>query len=181
MRTEDFELRLQQHYTANAREPFIRARPCPSQAHDASWSRHGVEFGKRVRTFLTVPTATATWRNRARQLTPAMACLLLCLSGCSKQAPREFSVRFEIEPTDQGRGIMWSLRFTTQEYHRMIEATDHFSEGAKVHELVAAGFKLHHIVGCSTQEKSVIKLDDGSIAFIGACTVAPHGNPAGAI
>ena len=110
-----------------------------------------------------------------------MACFLLCLSGCSKEAPREFSVRFEVEPTDQGRGIMWSLRFTTQEYHRMIEATDHFSEGAKVHELVAAGFKLHHIVGCSTKEKSVIKLDDGSIAFIGACSVAAHADPAGAI
>jgi hypothetical protein len=47
--------------------------------------------------------------------------------------------------------------------------------------MIAAGLKLHHIAGCSAQEKAVTKLGSDGIAFIGSCPVAAHAVPAGGI
>ena len=75
------------------------------------------------------------------------------------------------------------MQFKTREqYHAFIETTADGADRKAVRELIAAGLQLHHIVGCSAQEKAVTKLGDDGIAFVGSCTFDPaHATPAGGI
>lgn len=112
-----------------------------------------------------------------------LVCLLWCLVGCAK-APlpsREFSANFNIQPTGDGSTVIWSLEFSLDQYHAMLDSTKDGAERAKVRELIAVGLKTHHMVGCSPREGAVTRLSNGNIAFVGSCAVAAHVMPAGGI
>jgi hypothetical protein len=96
--------------------------------------------------------------------------------------PREVTANFEVQPSPDGSAIVWSLQFKTREaYHAVLETTADGADRAKIREMIAAGLKLHHIAGCSAQEKVVTKLGSEGIAFIGSCSVDAHAVPAGGI
>jgi hypothetical protein len=95
---------------------------------------------------------------------------------------REFTVNFEVQPSSDGSSIVWSLQFKTREqYHAFLETTAEGAERAKIREMIAASLQLHHIVGCSAQEKAVTRLGYDGIAFIGSCPLAARAVPAGGI
>jgi hypothetical protein len=126
--------------------------------------------------------AAAERRNGAQSITPVLVCLLCCLIGCAKAPPaREFSANFNIQAGDDGSTVIWSLEFSLDQYHAMLDSTADGAERAKVRELVAAGLQTHHMVGCSPRERVVTRLSNGNIAFVGSCTVAARAVPAGGI
>jgi hypothetical protein len=88
----------------------------------------------------------------------------------------------EVQPAADGRSVVWTLQFRSREqHHRFIDATPDGAERAEVHKLIAAGMRLHHIVGCSPQETAVTKLGAGGVAFVGTCPVVAHAASAGGI
>jgi hypothetical protein len=130
-------------------------------------------------------SAASNWRQRAQNLAPLLVVCLWCLHGCEKAPAREgpplpeFTANFEVQPAPDGQSIVWSLQFKSREqYHAFLESTANGAECAKIRELIAAGMQLHHIVGCSAQEKVVTKLGNDGIAFVGSCLVADHAAPA---
>jgi hypothetical protein len=133
--------------------------------------------------------ALAQWRKRAERLAPVLVCLVWFIAGGCAKAPardvplREFTTNFEVQPAPDGQSIVWSLQFRSRaQYHAFIESTQDGAERAKIRELIAAGMRLHHIVGCSAREKAVTKLDNDGIAFVGSCQSNPaHAMPAGGI
>ena len=180
-----FEQQLRAHYAAIVAELFDRARHCLSLARVAQQAGSCAEVRKWLRSVRVLRMAAAEWRNRAQGMTPVLVCLLCCLVGCAKAptAPREFKANFEVQPTPDGSSIVWSLQFKTREqYHAFLETTADGAERVKIRELIAAGMQLHHIVGCSAQEKVVTKLGADGIAFVGSCAANPaHATPAGGI
>ena len=88
-----------------------------------------------------------------------------------------------MQPSPDGQSIVWSLQFKSREqYHAFLETTADGADRTKVRELIAAGMRLHHIVGCSAYEDTVTKLGDDGVAFVGSCAVNPaHAIPAGGI
>jgi hypothetical protein len=95
-------------------------------------------------------------------------------------APREFTANFEVQPSSDGQGIVWSLQFKSREqYHAFLETTADGADRAKVRELIVAGMKLHHIVGCSAREKAVTRLGNDGIAFFGVVRVDSRTRDAG--
>lgn len=126
--------------------------------------------------------AAAERRNGAQSVVPVLVCLLWCLVGCAKTPPsREFSANFNIQPARDGSTVIWSLEFSLDQYHAMLDSTADGAERTKVRELVAAGLQTHHMLGCSPRERVVTRLNNGNIAFVGSCTVAAHVVPAGGI
>jgi hypothetical protein len=110
------------------------------------------------------------------------------LHGCGKTPARvipsqEFTANFEVQPSPDGQSIVWSLQFKSREqYHAFLETTADGADRTKVRELIAAGMRVHHIVGCSAYEDTVTKLGDDGVAFVGSCAVNPaHAIPAGGI
>jgi hypothetical protein len=47
------------------------------------------------------------------------------------------------------------------------------AERAKIRELIAAGLQLHHITARTAHEKSVTKLGNDGVAFVGSCESNP--------
>jgi hypothetical protein len=114
---------------------------------------------------------------------PVLVCILWCLSGCAKAPPppREFSAAFDVQPTEDGKGVVWTLHFSLQQYHRFLDATPDGAEHESVRELIAAGLQMHHMLGCSPHERAVTKLANGEIAFVGSCPMGARAIPAGGI
>jgi hypothetical protein len=68
------------------------------------------------------------------------------------------------------------------QYHAFIETTADGADRAAIRELIAAGMRLHNIVGCSAHEDTVTKLGDDGVAFVGSCVLnLAHATPAGGI
>lgn len=158
------------------------ARNCLAEARTAR--RLGLSDREWLRALYFSRMALSQWRKRAERLAPMLVCVVWCItSGCAK-APaldvpsREVTTNFEVQPSPDGRSIVWSLQFKSRaEYHAFLETTADGAERAKIRELIAAGLKLHHIVGCRALEKEVTKLGDDGVAFIGSC----ESNPAHAV
>jgi hypothetical protein len=183
------EIRRELHRIYRARVPdsFASSRHCLTYARIARRDGDSVELRKWIRCVRVLRMAAARWRQRARSIAPALICLVCFLHGCTKapgrDAPsREFTVNFEVQPSPDGQSIVWSLQFKSREqYHAFLETTGDGADRAKVRELIAAGMQLHHIVGCNAHERTVMKLGDDGIAFVGSCAVNPaHATPAGA-
>jgi hypothetical protein len=175
---------LRAAYTAIVAESFASARHCLSLARAAQKAGDYAQVGKWMWSVRVLRMAAAEWRKRAQFVAPMFVCLLWCFVGCTKAPlrPREFSANFEVQPSADGGSVVWSLQFKTREqYHAFLDTTADGTERAKVRELIAAGFQLHHIVGCSAQEKAVTRLGDDGIAFIGSCPLAARAVPAGGI
>ena len=186
--SEAFQRQLRAHYTAIVAESFDRARHCLGLARMAQQAGNCAEARKWVWSVRVLRMAAAEWRKRAETLTPVLVCIAMLLQGCGKapahDAPlREFTTNFEVQPSADGQSVIWSLQFQSREqYHAFLETTADGADRAKVRELIAAGLQLHHIVGCSPQERAVSKLGDGGVAFIGSCPMNPaHAVPAGGI
>jgi hypothetical protein len=183
--SEAFEQQLRAHYAAIVAESFDSARHCLSLARAAHQAGNCAQVRKWLWSVRVLRMAAAEWRNRAQRITPVMLCIVWCLVGCAKAPtppPREFTVNFEVQPSRDGQGIVWSLQFKTREqYHAFLETTAEGAERAKVREMIAAGLQLHHIVGCSAQEQEVTKLGNDGIAFVGSCSMGAHAVPAGGI
>jgi hypothetical protein len=183
--SEAFQRQLRGHYATIVAESFDRARHCLSLARVAQQAGNCAEVRKWLRSVRVLRMAAAEWRNRAQRITPLILCALWCLVGCAKAPtppPREFTVNFEVQPSPDGSSIVWSLQFKTREqYHGFLDTTADGADRAKIREMIAAGFQLHHIVGCSTHEKEVTKLGSDGVAFVGSCPVAAHAVPAGGI
>ena len=167
---------------------FASARQCLAFARLARRDGDSVKLRKWMWCVRVLRMAAAEWRKRAETLTPVLVCIAMLLQGCGKapahDAPlREFTTNFEVQPSADGQSVIWSLQFQSREqYHAFLETTADGADRAKVRELIAAGLKLHHIVGCSPQERAVSKLGDGGVAFIGSCPMNPaHATPAGGI
>jgi hypothetical protein len=179
--SEVFQQQLQATYTSIVVESFGRARHCPSLARVAQQAGDCGQVRKWIWSVQVLRIAAAPeWRKRAQRVAPMLLCLVWLLHGCAK-APvpsRELSADFEVQPSPDGRGIVWTLQFRSRaEYHALLESTADGAERAKVRELIAAGMRLHHIAGCSAQEKAVTKLGDNGIAFVGSCPVSAHPTP----
>jgi hypothetical protein len=169
---------------SRVRESFTRAHRCLTYARIARECGDRDKVQEWLESVLVFRTAAARWRKRAEKLAPVLMCLLWCLVGCAKAPlpPREFTANFEVQPSGDGSAIVWSLQFKTREqYHAFLETTAEGADRAKIRELIAAGMKLHHIVGCSAQETAVKKLGNDGIAFIGSCPGAAHAVLAGGI
>ena len=110
--------------------------------------------------------------------------MLICvlMAGCGKPQSREFTASFEVQPTADGRSVMWSLQFTRDQYHAMLNAAN-TSDAARpiIRELITTGFQMHHLVGCTTRDTSPTALGNDRIAFIGICPVAGQSILAGGI
>jgi hypothetical protein len=166
---------------------FARARICAAYARTAREAGAAEEVGKWVERIRVLRVAAARWRRRAQNIAPILVCFVWCLGGCGK-APtqgmpsREFTANFEVQPSPDGQSIVWSLQFKSREqYHTFLESTADGADRAKVRELIAAGMRLHHIVGCSAQEKTVTKLGNDGVAFVGSCAAGAYAKPAGGI
>lgn len=184
--SEAFHRELRATYAAIVTELFDRARYSLTLAHAAQQAGDCAEVRKWMWSVRALRMAAAEWRKRAQRVAPMLMCLLWCLVGCAKappQPPREFTANFEVQPSRDGQSIVWSLQFkSTAQYHRFLDTTADGTERAKVRELIAAGMQLHHIVGCSAQEKTVTKLGSDGVAFIGSCAMDPaHAILAGGI
>lgn len=122
--------------------------------------------------------AAAVWRKRAQRITPVILCFLWVLVGCGKPHSRELTVDFEVQPSSDGRSVIWSLQFTRDQYHAMLDAMENGDKNRPaVRELITAGLQLHHLVRCDTHDNPPTKLDNGGIAFIGVCPDRPCGSP----
>jgi len=88
---------------------------------------------------------------------------------------------------DDGNAVIWSLRFGADQYRIMAgNSTLDAQEGGeslneKLDELIVQGFGLHHIRGCSTRHGPMTTLGDGSIEFLGVCTIRSRPMPAAGI
>ena len=111
-------------------------------------------------------------------ITATLLCLVIC-SGCDKVPSRQFAARFDVQPSPDGRNIVWYLRFSEEQYHAMLESTRDGAETAKVRELIAAGLSMHHLTGCVPLERAVTRLKNGDIAFVGFCSPTAQREPAG--
>ena len=180
--SEAFHRELRAHYAAIVEDTFDRAWHCLSLARAAQQAGDFAQVRKWMWSVRVLRMAAAEWRKRAQRMAPLFICLLWCLVGCAKgpQLPRrEFSANFEVQPSPDGSSIVWSLQFKTREqYHAFLDTTADGADRADVRELIGAGMRLHHIVGCSTQETTVMKLGSDGIAFVGSCPVAAHATPA---
>jgi hypothetical protein len=175
----------QESYAACIRWAFVRAKVCIKCARAARRRGDSTEFERWVAAAMILRGRAAEFRAQARNVPAVLLCIVWCLVGCAKAPtppPREFTVNFEVQPSRDGQGIVWSLQFKTREqYHAFLETTAEGAERAKVREMIAAGLQLHHIVGCSAQEKEVTKLGNDGIAFVGSCSMGAHAVPAGGI
>jgi hypothetical protein len=186
--SEAFQRELRAHYAAIVEDTFSRARHCLSLARVAQQAGHCAEVRKWMWSVRVLRIAAAEWRKRAERVAPVLICLVAFLHGCAK-APaldvpsREVTAHFEVQPSPDGRSIVWSLQFKSRDqYHAFIDSAANGAERAKVRELIAAGLQLHHIVGCSAREKEVTKLGNDGVAFIGSCGSNPaHATPTGGI
>jgi hypothetical protein len=173
--SEAFQRQLRAHYAAIVEDTFARARHCLNLARAAQQAGDCAEVRKWM------------WRNRAQSIAMVLVCLASLLHGCGKTPARvipsqEFTANFEVQPSQDGQSIVWSLQFKTREqYHAFLETTADGADRAKVRELIAAGMRLHHIVGCSAHEDIATKLGDDGIAFVGSCSLGAHAAPAGGI
>lgn len=176
---------LREIFHSRVHTSFVRARICLRCARVAHRRGDTGEFQKWLSAARVLRSAAAGWRKRAQRISPVLICLLGFLNGCAKvapPAPREVTANFEVQPSPDGSAIVWSLQFKTREaYHAVLETTAAGADRAKIREMIAAGLKLHHIAGCSAQEKAVTKLGSDGIAFIGSCPVVAHAVPAGGI
>jgi hypothetical protein len=182
--------RQELHAIFRARVPdsFASARDCLTYARMARRDGDSVGLREWIWCARVLRMAAAKWRQRARSVAPVLFCLALLLHGCAKapahDAPdRAFTSTFVVKPSPDGSGVIWSLQFKTREqYHAFIETTADGADRKAVRELIAAGMQLHHIVGCSPQEKAVTKLGNDGIAFVGSCTLSSaHATSAGGI
>jgi hypothetical protein len=177
----------QESYAACIRWAFVRAKVCIKCARAARRRGDSTEFERWVAAAKLLRGRAAEFRAQARNVPAVLLCIVWCLVGCAKvstpNAPsREFTVNFEVQPSSDGSSIVWSLQFKTREqYHAFLETTAEGAERAKIREMIAASLQLHHIVGCSAQEKAVTRLGDDGIAFIGSCPLAARAVPAGGI
>ena len=179
--SEAFQQQLRAHYAAIVAESFDRARHCLGLARVAQQAGDCAQVRKWMWSVRVLRLAASEWRKKAQQLAPMLVCLVWCL-GCAKapRPPREFTANFDVQPSQDGQSIIWTLHFTVPDYHAMLETTANGAERAKVRELVADGMRFHHITGCSAVEQAVTRLSDGEIAFMGSCSSA-HAVPAGGI
>ncbi len=175
-------------FRARVPDSFEHARYCLTLARAAHQAGDLAELRKWMWCVKAFRVAAAGWRKRAEKLTPVLLCFALLLHGCAKapahDAPdRAFTSTFVVKAAPDGSGVIWSLQFKTREqYHAFIETTADGADRTAVRELIAAGMRLHHIVGCSPQEKTVTKLGEYGIAFVGSCEMNPaHATPAGGI
>jgi hypothetical protein len=163
---------------------FVRAKVCIKCARVAQRRGDRKEFKRWLAAAKILRARAAEFRAQAGNVSAVLLCIVWCLVGCAKAptGPREFSANFEVQPAADGAGIVWSLQFKTREqYHAFLDTTADGAERAKVRELIAAGFQLRHIVGCSTREQAVTKLGSDGIAFVGSCALGAHAVPAGGI
>jgi hypothetical protein len=176
---------LREIFRSRVDESFMDARICLARARVARQEGAQDDYTRWMWCVRTLRRAAARWRRRAQKLAPVLVCLVwCCFSGCAKAplSSREFTANFEVHTSPDGSSILWSLQFKSREqYHAFLDTTANGAEHAKVRELIAAGMQLHHIVGCSAQEKAVTKLGNDGIAFIGSYSVAAHAVPAGGI
>lgn len=180
---------LREIFQAKVPDRFAGARDCLTYARMARRDGDSVGLRKWSWCARVLRMAAAKWRQRARSVAPVLFCLALPLHGCTKapahDAPdRAFTSTFVVKPSPDGSGVIWSLQFKTREqYHSFIETTADGADRAAVRELIAAGMQLHHIIGCSPQEKAVTKLGDDGIAFVGSCSTlnSAHATAAGGI
>jgi len=113
---------------------------------------------------------TGSTRGPGARLSPVVLHRRLREGTCARRALREFTANFEVQPSPDGQGIVWTLQFRSRaEYHKFLDTTADGAERAKVREMIAAGLQLHHLPGCSAQEKAVKRLGNDGIAFIGSC------------
>lgn len=166
---------LQSIFRSRVHVSFVRARICLRCARLAHGRRDTAEFQEWLHAARILRRAAAGWRKRLQGALPMLIGLMGLLNGCMKAPARdgpsqEVTANFEVQPSPDGRNIVWSLQFKSRaQYHALIESTVDGGERAKVRELIAAGMRLHHIVGCSVQEKTVTKLGSEGIAFVGSC------------
>jgi hypothetical protein len=113
-------------------------------------------------------------------ITATLLCLVIC-SGCDRAPSREFTARFDVQPSSNDRSIVWCLHFSKEQYHAMLEVTRDGDETAKVRALIAAGLRMHHLSGCEPREQAVTLLKNGDIAFVGHCLPTAQRALAGAI
>jgi hypothetical protein len=178
--SEAFEQQLRAHYAAIAEETFVRARHCLTLARAAHQAGDCAQVRKWIWCARVLRMAAVESRKRAQRIAPVLVCALWCLTGCGKtpalEVPeRESTASFEVQASADGSSVVWSLQFKTlAQYHAFLDATADGADRAKIHELIAAGMRLHHIVGCSAEEKAVTKLGSDGIAFVGSCPVAAH-------
>ncbi|MBS0418018.1 MAG: hypothetical protein JSR66_09915 [Proteobacteria bacterium] len=162
-------------------QSFERARCCLLFARMARYDGNGVAVQEWLSSVRVFRDAAARWRRKARRMASVLLCFVWCLVGCAKAPPREFSAHFDVEPAGDGQTIVWSLQFSLDQYHVMLDSTADGTEHAKVRALIAAGLEMHHIVGCSAREKAVTKLGNGNIVFIGSCSLGARAVSAGSI
>lgn len=174
---------------ARVRKSFARAHQCMTFARIAHLEGNRAELVKWLWCARALRIAAARWRAKARRMAPILLCLLCCL-GCEKAPPRAFTVTFDVRPSPDGTSVLWSLRFTQDEFNAMVASTpDRTDLGginatvhAKVHDLIVAGFNSNQLTGCVPHERAIMRLKDGTVSFIGSCPVsAAHATPAGGI
>jgi uncharacterized ubiquitin-like protein YukD len=78
---------------------------------------------------------------------------------------------FDVQPAPDGRSVVWYLHFSKEQYHAMLEVTRDGDGTPKVRALIAAGLSMHHLSGCEPREQTVIRLQNGDIAFVGHCSL----------
>jgi hypothetical protein len=178
---------LRDVFRSRVSQSFCWARICFHYARTARSDDAHRELALWVERARVLRRAAARWRRRAATLAPVLVCLLsFGLSGCGREPSREFAVDFNVQPSPDGRGVLWSLSFTPAQYHAMLDSTP---EGVdinavvhhKVRELVAAGLESNRLAGCRGEKWVVATLADGGIAFLGTCPVVAYAVPAGGI
>lgn len=181
MRPDDVSTRQELWKVLRARihKSFVRAKICLQCARGRVDRR---EFKRWMKAAGDPRSAAARWRSLARSIAPA---LVWCITIGFAKAPlpqRELSADFEVQPAPDGSSIVWSLQFKTrQQYHLFLDTTAGGADCAKIRETIAPRLKLHHLAGCSAQERAVTKFGDDGIPFVGACAVAAHAVPVGGI
>ena len=179
-----FHQDLRAIYRSRVRDAFGRARACLTHARLARQVGDHDSYCKLLLCVAAFRLSAARWRKRAARATPVfLLCLLSCL-GCTKAPTRELTVDFNTQPASDGSGVLWSLRFSREEYHSFLDSIpDHGDINSlahhKVKELITAGFRDNDLSGCQSNYV-VAKLADGSVAFIGECPAA-HATLAGGI
>jgi hypothetical protein len=179
-------LELRQIFRARVGQSFAKARDCLGYARAARIQGASEEVAKWMRCVRVMRHSAALWRQRAQRIAPVLACFLWCLAGCGKTPTRDISCDFDVQPGPGGRDVLWTLKFSREEYHVLVDSVPENVDinsqvHSKVRELIAAGLRINGLVGCRAEAGNVAKLVDGSFVFLGSCDVSAHSAVAGGI
>jgi hypothetical protein len=178
---------LREIFRSRVGQSFAKARDCLGYARVARIQGAAEEATKWMQYVRVLRLAAALWRQRAQHIAPVLLCFLWCLAGCGKSSMRDVSCDFDVQPAPDGRGVLWTLKFSREEYDALLDSVPENVDinsqvHSKVRELIAAGLQTNGLVGCRAEAKNIAKLVDGSFVFLGSCgDVSAHSIAAGGI